>query len=321
MPDPAAFLEDLLAEPETLAGLLDAYAARGGPLAALGAVRERRVLFVGMGSSRFAALAARPILRAAGVDAAVERASARLVTPPRPDLLVVAVSAGGRTPETVAAAERHRGSGVVVAVTNDPEGELARAADVVLPLLAGEERGGVACRTYQATIAVLLLLCGRVLGSGPGADALRPAVEAAASVRESRAVWLHPALDLLGGGPLHCIAPAERLSSAEQAALMLREGPRIPAFAAETGDWLHVDVYLSKRPGYRAILFPGSRYDGDVLDWLERRGCASVAVGRPEPRATLQVTYPGAGDPLVDLLVETSVVELLAAELWARQAA
>ncbi|MCC6224522.1 MAG: SIS domain-containing protein [Thermoleophilia bacterium] len=320
MPDPAAFLEDVLAEPETLAGLLDAYAAQAGPLAELGDVRGHRVLFVGMGSSRFAALAACPILRAAGIDATVERASTRLATPPRPDLLVVAVSAGGRTPETVAAAERHRGAGVVVAVTNDPGGALAGAADVVLPLLAGEERGGIACKTYQATVAVLLLLCGRVLGSGPAAGDLRRAVEAAASVRDGRAGWLQPALDVLGGGPLHCIAPAERLSSAEQAALMLREGPRVPAFAAETGDWLHVDVYLSKRPGYRAILFPGSRYDGEVLDWLERRGCASVAVGGPEPRATLQVAYPGAGESLVDLLVETSVVELLAAELAARQA-
>ena len=99
---------------------------------------------------------------------------------------------------------------------------------------------------------------------------------------------------------------------------MLREGPRLPAFAAETGDWLHVDVYLSRRPGYRAILFPGSRFDGEVLDWLERRDVPVVAVGRPEPRATLQAAYPGAGEPFVDLLVETSVVELLAAELWAR---
>ena len=318
MPDPAAFLEDVLGEPETLAGLLDAYAADDGPLAALGDVPERRVLFVGMGSSRYAALAACPILRAAGVEATVEHASARLAVPPRPGCLVVAISAGGRTPETVEVAERHRGSGRVVAVTNRPDGDLARAADLVLPVFAGEERGGVACKTYQATVAVLLLVCGRVLGAGPPAHAQRPPVAAAAGVRAGRAEWLGPALDLLGGGPLHCIAPAERLSSAEQAALMLREGPRLPAFAAETGDWLHVDVYLSRRPGYRAILFPGSRFDGEVLDWLERRDVPVVAVGRPEPRATLQAAYPGAGEPFVDLLVETSVVELLAAELWAR---
>ena len=169
MPDPAAFLEDVLGEPETLAGLLDAYAADDGPLAALGDVPERRVLFVGMGSSRYAALAACPILRAAGVEATVEHASARLAVPPRPGCLVVAISAGGRTPETVEVAERHRGSGRVVAVTNRPDGDLARAADLVLPVFAGEERGGVACKTYQATVAVLLLVCGRVLGAGPPA--------------------------------------------------------------------------------------------------------------------------------------------------------
>ena len=120
------------------------------------------------------------------------------------------------------------------------------------------------------------------------------------------------------GRPLDVVAPAERFSSAEQSALMLREAPRIRATACETGDWLHVDVYLTRPPGYRAILFPGSRYDDDFFDWIEQRECAVVAVGRRTARAALTVAYPSAGDPVVDLLVETSAVELIAAELWAR---
>jgi hypothetical protein len=99
---------------------------------------------------------------------------------------------------------------------------------------------------------------------------------------------------------------------------MLREAPRVRAAACETGDWLHVDVYLTKPPGYRAILFPGSRYDEDLFGWIEERGGTVVAVGRPTPRAAGSVTYPNAGDAAVDLLVETSAVELIAAELWWR---
>jgi hypothetical protein len=124
------------------------------------------------------------------------------------------------------------------------------------------------------------------------------------------------AVEAVAGGPVDVIAPAERLSSAEQSALMLREAARIRAAACETGDWLHVDVYLTRPPGYRAILFPGSRFDGGVLGWIERRGGTIVAVGRPCPAAAVHIPYPGAGDPLVDLLVETSAVELLAAGLW-----
>jgi len=117
------------------------------------------------------------------------------------------------------------------------------------------------------------------------------------------------------------IAPAERLSSALQSALVLREGPRVAADAAETGDWLHVDVYLSKRPRYAAFLFAGSRFDAGVLEWSVTRKFPVVAVGPSVPGATIEVTYPGAGSPFVPLLVETGVAELVAAELWLRRVA
>ena len=115
-------------------------------------------------------------------------------------------------------------------------------------------------------------------------------------------------------------APAERIGSALQSALMLREAPRIVADGCETGDWLHVDVYLTKRPGYRLLLLPGSRYDAGVIEWRARarlrRGRASAA------RSTgCSTTMPidGAGDaPDVACLTETVVAELLAAELWRR---
>jgi fructoselysine-6-P-deglycase FrlB-like protein len=320
VPDPAAFLADVLAEPETLAGVLDAYTGSGSPLDDLGAVEERRVLFLGMGSSRYAALAASSLLRAHGVDAYAEYASASAPTPPAEGTLVVAVSAGGTTPETVEAAARHRGTSRVVAVTNRPGEALAAGADVTLPLLAGPEAGEVACKTYQATLAVLLLLCGRVARMPPTRD-LRPAVAAAAQLRATRDDWVPAALAVLGGGPISTIAPAERLSSAEQSALMLREGPRLHAAACETGDWLHVGVYLSRPPGYRAILFPGSRFDVELMGWIERRGAAAVAIGQDVPGAALSIDYPGARDPMIALLVETMAVELLAAELWRRSLA
>jgi fructoselysine-6-P-deglycase FrlB-like protein len=320
MPDPAAFLADVLAEPETLAGVLDTYTGSQSPLDALGSIVERRVLFLGMGSSRYAALAACSLLRAHGVDAHAEYASTAAAMPPAEGTLVVAVSAGGTTPETIGAATRHSGTGRVVAVTNRPAEALGAGADVTLPLLAGEEAGEVACKTYQATLAVLLLLCGRVAGV-PSAGDLRPAVAAGVHLRDTRQDWVPAALAVLGGGPISTIAPVERLASAEQSALMLREGPRIHAAACETGDWLHVDVYLSRPPGYRAVLFPGSRFDGELMRWIARRGAAVVAIGQDVPGAALSIGYPGARDPMTALLVETMAVELLAAELWRRSLA
>jgi glucosamine--fructose-6-phosphate aminotransferase (isomerizing) len=313
-----AFAADILAAPERLAALLEGYAGSSTPLAAL-PPGTRRVLFIGMGSSRFAALPAAALLRSRRFDAVVELASTGLPAAPAKDTLAVGISASGATAETVEALERHRGTSLTVAVTNNPEGPLAAVADVTLPLLAGIEGGGVACLTFQATLAVLQLLAGAVAAGGPAIAELERAIASAEALRAGREAWLPELADVVEAAQTtYLIAPAERLSSALQSALMLREGPRLPAAATETGDWLHVDVYLSKRPGYTALLYPGSRYDEAVMAYARERASTIVAVGRPLDGASLTIPIPGAGDPLIALLVETGVAELVAAELWQR---
>lgn len=313
------FLADVLRAPAVLEALLDAYDGAGSPLRGLPGDPAGRVVLTGMGSSCFAAATMAARLRTAGVDAVAELASTGSPSPPRVGTLAVGISASGSTPETVEALGRHRGRSLTVAVTNDPSSPLAAAADVVLPLHAGVEEGGVACLTFQATLAVLHLLAGRLLGSAPTVADLRPAVEAAVALRDSRQSWLPELCALLeGAASIHTIAPAERLSSALQSALMLREGPRLQAHGHETGDWLHVDVYLAKRPGYAALLFGGSRFDGKVMRCLTDRGSTAIAVGRRLDGAALTIPFPSAEDPLVQALVETGVAELAAAELWRR---
>jgi glucosamine--fructose-6-phosphate aminotransferase (isomerizing) len=321
--NPDGFLRDILVAPERLAALLDVYEGSSSPLAALGrGAAPRRVVFMGMGSSRFAAVAAATRLRSRGVDAVAELASTGSPMPPAADTLAIGISASGATPETVEALIAHRGTSMTVAVTNEPESELGETADAIVPLLAGKEEGGVACLTYQATVAVLLLLAGRIAGDEPRVLDLRPAVEAAAHIREGRDAWVDVVVDLVDSARMIAtIAPAERFSSALQSALMLREGPRVAADAAETGDWLHVDVYLSKRPGYAALLFTGSRFERGVLEWATKRSFPVVAVGGSLPGATPVISYPGANDPNVTLLVETGVAELVAAVLWQRRIA
>ena len=121
----------------------------------------------------------------------------------------------------------------------------------------------------------------------------------------------------MGGGELtQATAPAHRLSSALQSALMLREGPRLNASAAETGDWLHVDVYLTKRPGYRTLLYTGSVFDEGVLEWATSRSSPVITVGEPRGRFRRPRAAP-PGDGARATLVETGVAELVAAQLWA----
>jgi glucosamine 6-phosphate synthetase-like amidotransferase/phosphosugar isomerase protein len=314
------FRRDLEAKPASLRALA-AELETGSPWGAVPASAHRFV-FVGMGSSRYAASVVAARLRALGVDAVAEYASAASASPGGRGTFAVGISASGGTEETVAALRRHRDAGsAAIAMTNVPGSAISVAGTSVVDLRAGEETGGVACRTFQHTLALLLALEDRI-ADRPGdrvPGLLRQVADASEALLSSSGTWLGPAAELVGGGgQAFVIGPEERLSSADQGALMLREGPRFPATACETGEWLHVDVYLTKSLDYRGVLFAGSRFDDQVMGWVRERSASILAVGGDRPDARLTVRYPGDGDPDVALLSEILVPELIAAELWRR---
>lgn len=293
------FASDIAAGPAALERLLDGWHAPdlGG---------RDRFVFTGLGSSRYAALIVASALRSQGRDAWVEHASTSEPARPAADQVLVAISASGRTREVLEAAETHRGRSLVVAVTNAEDAPLAATADIVIPLRAGEEASGIACRTFRATVAALALLT----GAEPGG--LRPVIDALGSRIDRSGSWLPPMADALDGArSIDVLADGSVLGVAEQAALMLREAPRLQAYAAETGDWLHTGVYLAL-PGHRALLFPGSVADKEVLATIRRRGGEVASV--PPPSDVASGAIPRA-------LVDPVVAELLACELWRRTGA
>lgn len=316
--NPELFLADLEAKPAALAVLAGHLATN--PFRELPA-EVRRVVFLGMGSSRYAAGVAAARLRAAGVDAYAEYGSASVTFPAGPETLIVAISATGGSRETLDAAARYTGGpSFIAAITNRPDSPITEGADLVVPMLAGEERGGVSCRTFQHTLALLLALESHLTAASAGRDLptlVRHAAEASADLLDRRAEWLERALELLDGPDgVYTIAPAERLSSAEQSALMFREGPRRASDACESGDWSHVDVYLTKTLDYRAILFPGSRYNEQAMDWVRQRGSTVLPVGAEVKDAQPAIRYRHDDDQDVALLTETLVAELVAARWW-----
>jgi glucosamine--fructose-6-phosphate aminotransferase (isomerizing) len=293
----ALFEEDIAHGPAALERFLDGWHAPdlGG--------RERFV-FTGLGSSRYAALVVAAALRSRGGDAWVEHASTSTPALAADDQVLIAISASGRTREVIDAADTRRGHSLVVAVTNVVASPLAAVADLVIPLDAGEEASGIACRTFRATVAALALLTGVA-----SRDDLRPTVDGLEVRMEGHAAWAPLLADALDGAPtIDVLADAALLGLAEQAALMLREAPRLPAHASETGDWLHTGVYLAL-PGHRALLYPGAAADAEVLATIRRRAGGVVSIP--------PVKGPSS-DPVRRTIVDSVAAELIASELWGR---
>jgi fructoselysine-6-P-deglycase FrlB-like protein len=315
--NPDAFRRDLERKPEALRSLADRLAA-ANPWDVLEA-RPERVVMVGMGSSTYAASVAAARLRARGLVAVAELASSELLPAWGAGTLVVVISASGESAETVDALDRLPAGVTTVGLTNVPGSTVDTRCTHMIDLAAGPEDGGVACRTYQHTLALLLALEAHLSGDSPDAlvSVVRQTAEACAELLATEDVW-RPEVTRLLAGPTgtHLAAPARRLGSAQQSALMLREGPRRPAVACETGEWAHVEVYLTKNTDYRLLVFAGSAWEPGVLEWTLPRATTVVCVGGELEGASASVRYPHDDVDDVRLLTEVLVVELVAAWLW-----
>jgi len=94
---------------------------------------------------------------------------------------------------------------------------------------------------------------------------------------------------------------------------MIREIPRLAASACETGDWSHIDVYLTKTLDYRMLLFAGSKWQPELLKWCDERDSKVSVVGADLPAAETSVRYTHDDDETVRLLIESLVPTALVA--------
>ncbi len=311
------FLADVEQKPAMLAELGDHYA--DGVDWGLDLASVERVILLGMGSSRYAAEFCARSLRTRGVPAWADYSSAAADHVVDENTLVVLISASGRTPETVAAAERVRDRAPTLAMTNSRASPLESLAKSTIDLAAGVESSGAVTRSMGHTIVVLHALSAALTGGSnvSAASLARRGAEASADLLDRRGAWLEQTATLLDGADgVYFLAPAWRMASAAQSALIVREVPRRPAMACETHDWPHVDVYLTSSTRYRAVLFGETAADQEVLRWMNMRGAVAVGVGAEVPGVARAVTYRNAEEPLVALLADSVVAELVAHQ-WA----
>jgi glucosamine--fructose-6-phosphate aminotransferase (isomerizing) len=213
-------------------------------------------------------------------------------------VLAIAVSQSGATPEIVTALERQRAGGAItLAITNDPDSPLARAADVVAPLGAGVETAVPATKTFTATLLAFALAAAALdaasrvpLDGAAVSSAVRACVEDGEAVLPlARAIASADVALHLGRGPL--------LPIAREAALKLIETTGTAQLAWSTVDVRHGPMALAQ-PGRPVVLHHARGPVGDdareVAALLEGRGVPVHVIGDPLDGASgLHVGVPG----------------------------
>jgi glutamine---fructose-6-phosphate transaminase (isomerizing) len=238
--------------------------------------------------------------------------------------VVIALSQSGETPDVVEYVARTRGRGALtVAVTNEPDSELGRAAELTLPLAAGPEHAVAASKTYVNQLAALALVAGGVAGRAAEiADGIRRVAdlmnEALGALE--RAV---PAVAMAFAyvGRMYVIGRGLEFATAREVALKLTETCRVAAEPLTATDLAHGPVAALD------ALFPvwtiASRDESlpAVLDAAKRvreAGATVVASGNAAGElagAAYALPVPEAPNPILAPLLSVVPGQLFAAAL------
>ena len=282
-----SWLESEISEqPAALARLLERQGDRAREIA--GALCEDAVdyiLVASRGSSSSAARYAQYLLgRAQRVP--VMFATPSLYTiyeqPPRLDgALVLGISQSGASPDVAAVlAEARRQRRPTIAITNDADSPLARAAEAVLLLEAGAERAVAATKTYVNSLGAIALLFA-VLDEGSA----RAELERMPAVLERQIALSFatmPRLDQYADGTgATVVARGVNYGTAHEVALKIRELSGLVVEAYSPADLMHGPV-AAIWPGWPVVAIaptgPAQASVEEVIPALEERGARVLAI-------------------------------------------
>jgi glutamine---fructose-6-phosphate transaminase (isomerizing) len=231
----------------------------------------------------------------------------------RPPLLrrtaVLAISQSGRSPDivTVLAAARAQGR-PAIALTGDTGSPLALAADLVVPLLAGDERSVAATKTYLASLHAIAQIVA-ALRPDPGRDAWFERLPGLVEGTVASQLDTRGRFDALAGARLLTVlGRGTQLATACETALKLRELGGLAAEAFSPPDLIHGPVAAINDAG--AVWLIGTAARGrpagrELADLRRGAGLAVAVSDDPEllARADIGVALePGLPEWLAPLV-------------------
>jgi glutamine---fructose-6-phosphate transaminase (isomerizing) len=277
---------ELREQPAALERLLDRQGDRAREIAGIfGRDDVKYILIASRGSSGNAARYAQYLLgRAHRVP--VMFATPSLYTiyeqPPRLEgAIVVGISQSGASPDVASVlAEARRQGCPTVALTNAPDSPLAREADSVLLLEAGEERAVAATKTYLNSLGAIAMLF--AAADGPVAEAELARMPSVLEEQIELSIATAPPLDEYSDAVgATVVARGVNYGTAFEIALKIRELSGLVVEAYSPADLMHGPI-AAIREGWPVIVVAPTgparpSVEGLVLPLLER-GARIIAV-------------------------------------------
>src|SRR2546426_7401535 len=262
------FLRDILRQPKELQRTIDFLLGAGRPAldAATTAIRRaRHVYLTGIGSSWHAALCAGTLFNLGASPVYLYDAGELLEFAEFPtDAVVMVISRSGRSVEIVKLLAKARECGAtVIAITNSPEGPLARGAQlpIAIPI---ELDHAISVNTYSTLAATAGILASAAVGTW-SASLAATLLASFAKTDAAISVWQAQVADTTWFAPkavTYFLARGCSTGSCQEARLLWEEGVKSPATAMNTGSFRHGPQEMVAAGGGIWILVDAGRKRG-----------------------------------------------------------
>jgi glucosamine--fructose-6-phosphate aminotransferase (isomerizing) len=279
------------------------------------ALAKGSIAVTGIGASLHAAVAAAAHLRTRGGRAFAFCATDLLDSAIDASDALIALSASGRSRETVEAV-RLRPQVLSYSISKETDNPLAEVVRSVVPIRSGED-GNPSTTSYTATLQAVGLLADRLARSqSPTVWPTLPAL-----VQQTLTAVTKPAqqaADLLAGRvAIDFVGAGTTLGTAGEASLLVREAVRVPTAAHDTLHYLHGPMEpLDARMGL--VVFGDGR-ECKLASDVAGFGCPTILIThRTDVAAEGNLTViavPATGNGLADAILHILPVQLMVASL------
>ena len=220
--------------------------------------------------------------------------------------LAIAISQSGRSPDLIEAAREVREAGAtLVALVNDTASPLAREADILLPLHAGEERSVAATKSFIASLVAIADLVSRWRED----EALRGALASVDDVlhRAWKQDWSAALEPLATCSRMLVLGRGPTLPIAGEAALKLKETCQIQGEAFSSAEVAHGPMTLVGEGDPVLAFVPhdaGAQGFAERLATFRERGARVLAIGTADAQLDGGIGLPQAKstDPVVSAI-------------------